>query len=102
MKLNDIPRMKRITGTKVVYNVYFDTQKLDVMESAGALTEQAVRQSIREEIMELSEGGCYIPHFCWYVRSGQRLLWMSMSHAEKNYTNRTKTRIRICGSLFFK
>ena len=61
MKLNDIPRMKRITGTKVVYNVYFDTQKLDVMESAGALTEQAVRQSIREEIMELSEGGCYIP-----------------------------------------
>ena len=44
MKLNDIPRMKRITGTKVVYNVYFDTQKLDVMESAGALTEQAVRQ----------------------------------------------------------
>ena len=61
MKLNDIPHMKKLTGTKVVYNVYFDTQKRDVMESAGTLTERAVRDSIWEEIMELSEGGCYIP-----------------------------------------
>ena len=31
MKLNDIPAMKKLTGIKVVYNVYVDTQK----EEAG-------------------------------------------------------------------
>lgn len=61
MKLNDIPAMKKITGNRVVYNVYFDTQKLDVLESTGTLSEETIRKCIRDEIYELGKGGCYIP-----------------------------------------
>ena len=61
MKLNDIPAMKKLTGNKVVYNVYVDTQKLDVLAEGRGLSEEEIRTSVREEFMEMGEGGCYIP-----------------------------------------
>lgn len=61
MKLNDIPAMKKITGNKLVYNVFIDTQRLDVLEASGGLTEEKFREEIRNEIMTLGKGGCYIP-----------------------------------------
>lgn len=61
MKLNDIPALKKITGNKVVYNVYFDTQKLDVLAGNRELSEEEIRAAIREDIMTLAPGGCFIP-----------------------------------------
>lgn len=61
MSINNIPELKKVTGDKVVYDIYLNTQKYDVMESAGTLTEEALRQGIREEIMECAPGGCYLP-----------------------------------------
>lgn len=61
MALIDIPAMKKLTGNKVVYNVFLDTQSLDVLAASGKLTEAMFREKIREEMMTLGEGGCYIP-----------------------------------------
>lgn len=61
MAINDIPAMKAQTGNKVVYDVYLDTQKYDVMDAAGTLTEEKLRQGIHEEIMANAKGGCYLP-----------------------------------------
>lgn len=61
MAINDIPTLKKVTGTKVVYDVYLDTQKYDVMDAAGILTEETLRQGIHNEIMENAKGGCYLP-----------------------------------------
>lgn len=61
MAINDIPALKKITGKKVVYDVYLDTQKYDVMDAAGTLTEEKLRQGIHDEVMANGEGGCYLP-----------------------------------------
>lgn len=61
MAINDIPALKKITGTKVVYDVFLDTQKYDVMDAAGTLTEEKLRQGIHDEVMENARGGCYLP-----------------------------------------
>lgn len=61
MAINNIPELKKITKNKVVYDVYLDTQKFDVMDASGSLTEEKLRAGIREEIMANGEGGCYLP-----------------------------------------
>jgi hypothetical protein len=61
MKIVDVPAMKKITGNKVVYNVFLDTQTLDVLDALGQLTEEKFREVIRAEMTTLAEGGCYIP-----------------------------------------
>lgn len=61
MAINDIPEMKKITGGKVVYDVYMNTQRLDVLDAGGTLTEESIRAEIRAEIMENAPGGCYLP-----------------------------------------
>jgi hypothetical protein len=61
MKIVDVPAMKKITGNKVVYNVFLDTQTLDVLDALGQLTEEKFRKVIRAEMTALAEGGCYIP-----------------------------------------
>ncbi|SHI87320.1 uroporphyrinogen decarboxylase family protein [Parasporobacterium paucivorans] len=63
MSINDIKELKKITGNKVVYNTFLDMQKYDVLEAAGHLSEEQLRASIRQEVTELAEGGCYIPSF---------------------------------------
>jgi len=60
-KLNDIPALKKLTGSKVVYNVFLDTQSLDVRWAGGVLTEEKLREEIRNEMLTLGQGGYYIP-----------------------------------------
>lgn len=61
MKLNNIPNLKKITGNRVVYNVFIDTPTLDVLDASGKLTEELLRENIREEFKTLGQGGGYIP-----------------------------------------
>lgn len=60
MAINDIPALKKITGNKVVYNVFINNQKYDTIEN---LTEAALRKGIHEEVMSQGKGGCYLPSF---------------------------------------
>ena len=59
--VNDIPELKKVTGNKVVYNVFLNTAALDVLDSASPLSEEQVRSHIHDEVMALAEGGFYIP-----------------------------------------
>lgn len=63
MAINDVRELKKLTKDKVVYNVFLDLQKYDVLEAAGTLTEQDLRAGLRKDVTELAEGGCYIPSF---------------------------------------
>lgn len=60
MAINDIPALKKITGNKVVYNVFINNQKYETMEN---LNEEILRKEVREEVMTQGEGGCYLPSF---------------------------------------
>lgn len=61
MAINEVKELKKITGNKVVYNVFLDMQKYDVLDASGMLTEEGLRSGIRKDVIELAEGGCYIP-----------------------------------------
>lgn len=61
MSINDIPALKKITGKKVVYDVYLDTQKYDALDAGGTLTEEMLRKGIHEEVIANAKGGCYLP-----------------------------------------
>lgn len=61
MSINNIPELKKITGNKVIYDVYLDTQKYDVMDASGNLTEEKLRQGIHDEVIANARGGCYLP-----------------------------------------
>ena len=63
MRINDIPELKKITGNKVVYDVFLDVQWIDAMDTAGKLTEDMLREHVREEFTVQAEGGCYLPSF---------------------------------------
>lgn len=72
MCLNDIPALKKITENKVLYNVYLNTQKYDVMAGAGKLTEEILRQGVREELLSCAQGGCYLP--CYLMLNPEWIL----------------------------
>ncbi|MGN1155020.1 MAG: uroporphyrinogen decarboxylase family protein [Agathobacter sp.] len=63
MALNDIPELKKITGNKVVYDVFVDVQKMATMENTGKLTEEWLRKELKKEFETLAQGGCYLPSF---------------------------------------
>ena len=61
MAINDIPALKKITGNRVVYDVFVDVQKFDALETAGQLTEELLRSELRKDFYSQAEGGCYLP-----------------------------------------
>lgn len=63
MKINNIPELKKITGNKIVYDVFIDVQTYESMDNTGVLTEDILREKIREEISSQAAGGCYLPSF---------------------------------------
>ncbi len=61
MKVNNIPELKKITKNKVVYNTFLDTASLDVNDAAEPVSEECLRNKIREEMLTQAQGGAYIP-----------------------------------------
>jgi hypothetical protein len=61
MDINDIVAAKKITGTKMAYNVSPNEQRYAALSDVGELTEEQLRSEIREEVMAFAQGGCYFP-----------------------------------------
>lgn len=61
MEANNIPEMKKLTGNKIVYDVFIDTRTLDVMDAASPVTEEQIREFIRETLHRNGKGGFYVP-----------------------------------------
>lgn len=81
--INDIPACKAITGNKVVYNCYFNTQALDVLEAAHPLTEEEVRATVRKEMFDNGVGGNYIP--CLLLCRPDWAKWIMAEYEECKY-----------------
>lgn len=63
MAINDIPALKKITGDKIVYDVFVDVQKIATLETTGGLSEDRLRAELRKDFETLAKGGCYLPAF---------------------------------------
>lgn len=61
MPINDIPRMKRETNDQLCFFMSFDQQKYDLAERVGQLTEESLREDIRQIVAAYGERGNYIP-----------------------------------------
>ncbi len=60
-EINDIEKMKAITGSKMAYHTTPKYQDFHGAYLTGTLTEAFVRERIREGIQKLAPGGCYMP-----------------------------------------
>ncbi len=60
-EINDIAKMKAITGNKMAYHTTPKYQDFHGAYLTGTLTEEFVRKRIREGIKKLAPGGCYMP-----------------------------------------
>lgn len=63
MEINDIPKLKAITGNKLSYHTTPDYQKYQTAELSGTLTEEDLRRQVRETFYKTAEGYCYCPMF---------------------------------------
>ena len=63
MEINDIPKLKKITGMKLGYHVTPDYQKYQTDALAGLVTEEGLRETVREVFYKAAEGYCYCPMF---------------------------------------
>ena len=61
MNIVDVPRMKAITGTKIVYHTTLDYQRYQAAALSGTLTEEALRRDVRESLAANAKGGFYVP-----------------------------------------
>lgn len=63
MEINDIPRLKNITGDKLSYHTTPNYQQYQAEELAGELTEEDLRRRVRETFKMTAAGYCYMPMF---------------------------------------
>lgn len=61
--INDILAAMDKTGNKLSYNVTPRYQELEASAAAGSLTEEIVREKVREEVMACAQKGIYTPAF---------------------------------------
>ena len=63
MEINDIPKLKSITGMNLGYHTTPDYQGYQTEALAGTLTEEDLRKRVREVFEKTAEGYCYCPMF---------------------------------------
>lgn len=63
MEINNIPKLKAITGNKLAYHVTPDYQTYSTESMSGTLTEKALRARVKETFLKAAEGYCYKPMF---------------------------------------
>lgn len=63
MEINDIAKLKAITGDKLSYHTTPDYQKYHTEELCGTMVEESVRERVRETFLRNAEGYCYMPMF---------------------------------------
>ena len=63
MEINDIPKLKSITGDKLSYHATPNYQQYSTEALAGTLTEEDLRARVKETLLKTAEGYCYKPMF---------------------------------------
>lgn len=63
MEINDIPKLKAITGMNLGYHVTPNYQQYTAEALAGTLTEEDLRRRVRETFYKAAEGYAYCPMF---------------------------------------
>lgn len=63
MEINDIAKLKKITGDKLSYHTTPDYQKYHTEELCGTMDEASVRERVATTFKANAEGYCYMPMF---------------------------------------
>ena len=61
MHINDVPALQRQTQGRLLYHMSLNMQNYTAMELAGKLTEEGLRQDIRDTVIPCAEDGTYFP-----------------------------------------
>ncbi len=61
MEINDIAKLKEITGDRLSYHTSPDYQKYFTASVSGGITEEEVRREVRETLYKYAKGYCYSP-----------------------------------------
>lgn len=61
MHINDVLKLKEITGGKLNFHMSLDHQRYMADDYAGKLTEESLRKDIRQTITACAKGGSYVP-----------------------------------------
>lgn len=75
MDINDVKKMKEITGDQMAYGVSPNFQRYAAGMAVGTMGEKELRKEIHEEIMTLSEGGNYYPFINPPFTEMDRIIW---------------------------
>ena len=75
MDINDVRKMKEITGDQMAYGVSPNFQRYAAGMAVGTMGEKELRKEIHEEIMTLSEGGNYYPFINPPFTEMDRIIW---------------------------
>ncbi len=62
-EINDVAKLKEITGDRLSYHTIPDYQKYFAQSLSGGITEEEVRSEVRETLYRNAKGYCYCPMF---------------------------------------
>ncbi len=62
-EINDVAKLKEITGDRLSYHTTPDYQKYFAQSLSGGITEEEVRSEVRETLYRNAKGYCYCPMF---------------------------------------
>lgn len=61
MHINDVPTLKKMTGNRLNYHMGLDIQRYMADDLSGNLTEEQLRDDVRETVLTCAKGGSYFP-----------------------------------------
>lgn len=59
--INDVKSLKKETGDSVIYDMFLDIQKYEVLAESGTLSDNDFHEMLYEDVMRVAEGGHFIP-----------------------------------------
>lgn len=76
MEINDVPKLKAITGDKLSYHMTPDYQRYYTDSLAkGFVDEEAIRTEVRDIFYKAAEGYCYSPMFLPFGGKAADVMW---------------------------
>ena len=61
MHINDVPKLQKTVGNKLLFHMSLDVQRYMAWDKAGKLSESSLRKDVRDTIMDCASFGNYFP-----------------------------------------
>jgi len=77
MSINDVPKLMKSTGNRLMYHMSLNSQRYEAESAAGTLTEEQLRMDVRNEVLKNTKDSNYI------ARSPRMKTWWSSAANEE-------------------